>query len=135
MLRDVPPGDARLLPGKLAGVFDVRRQLWRRLEYVVDPHQNQKVLARELVAELPRHSLLLFDLGYFAFPWFDDLTDDGVLWVSRLRDKTSTVPSTSSMQTGIPATRWSGWARTVRTRPSTPYGWSSSGGARPCIAI
>lgn len=92
ILREVPVGDARLLPGKLAGVFDVRRQLWCRVEYVADPHQNEKVVARELVAELPRHSLLLFDLGYFAFPWFDDLTDDGFLWVSRLRDKTSYVP-------------------------------------------
>ena len=28
-LRGLPPGDDRLLPGKLAGLFDVRRQLWR----------------------------------------------------------------------------------------------------------
>lgn len=91
-LRAVPKGDARLLPGKLAAVFDVRRQLWRRITYVVDPHQNEKVSARDLVAALPRHSLLLFDLGYFAFPWFDELTTDGFLWVSRFRDKTSVTP-------------------------------------------
>jgi hypothetical protein len=88
-LHGIPAGDDRLLPGKLAGVFDVRRQLWRRIDYLPDPHQNEKRACRDLVAALPRHSLLLFDLGYFAFEWFDDLTADGVLWVSRLREKTS----------------------------------------------
>ena len=89
-LRGLPPGDDRLLPGTLAGVFDVRRQLWRRIDYLPDPHQNEKRACRALVADLPRRSLLLFDLGYFAFEWFDDLTTAGFLWVSRLRDKTST---------------------------------------------
>ena len=88
-LRAVPPGDDRLLPGKLAGVFDVRRQLWRRIEHLPDPHQNEKLACRDLVAGLPRRSLLLFDLGYFAFEWFDDLTTGGFRWVSRLREKTS----------------------------------------------
>jgi hypothetical protein len=88
-LRGLPPGDARLLPGKLAGVFDVRRQLWRRIVHVPDARQNEKVAARALVADLPAGSLLLFDLGYFAFEWFDDLTGAGRLWISRLREKTS----------------------------------------------
>ena len=88
-LRGLPPGDDRLLPGKLAGVFDVRRQLWRRVEYLADPRQNEKLACRALVAGLPRRSLLLFDLGYFAFEWFDDLTTGGFRWVSRLREKTS----------------------------------------------
>lgn len=87
--RGVPPGDARLLPGKLAGVFDVRRQLWRRVEHLPDARQNEKVAARALVAGLPERSLLLCDLGYFAFEWFDDLTEAGRWWVSRLREKTS----------------------------------------------
>ena len=88
-LRGVPPGDDALLPGKLAGVFDVRRQLWRRIEHLDDPHQNEKATCRDLVAGLPRHSLLLYDLGYFAFAWFDELTTAGLLWVTRLRAKTS----------------------------------------------
>lgn len=88
-LRAVPPGDDRLLPGKLAAVFDVRRQLWRRIDYLPDARQNEKLACRDLVADLPRRSLLLFDLGYFAFAWFDDLTRAGRLWVTRLREKTS----------------------------------------------
>ena len=88
-LRDVPDGDARLLPGKLAGVFDVRRQQWRHLRFQPDPHQNEKVLAPELVADLPSGTLVVADLGYFGFAWFDRLPDGGYHWLSRLRAKTS----------------------------------------------
>lgn len=88
-LRGAPPGDDRLLPGKLAGLFDLRRQLWRRLEHHPAPHQNEKTAARQMLAGLPLGSLILADLGYFAFAWFDALTDLGYWWVSRLRAKTS----------------------------------------------
>jgi hypothetical protein len=88
-LRDVPAGDDRLLPGKLAGLYDIRRQHWRRVQYIADPHENDKVAAGAMVAELPVGSLILADLGYFAFAWFDALTDAGYWWLSRLRNKTS----------------------------------------------
>jgi hypothetical protein len=90
-LRGVPAGDDRLLPGKLAGVFDLRRQSWRVLHWIADVHQNEKVVARDLVADLAPGSLILTDLGYFGFAWFDDLSDAGQWWLSRLRVKTSTV--------------------------------------------
>lgn len=88
-LRDVPTGDDRLLPGKLAAVFDLRTQLFRRVEYLPDPRQNEKVAARDLLAGLGKGALILADLGYFGFRWFDDLTDREFRWVSRLRAKTS----------------------------------------------
>jgi hypothetical protein len=88
-LRQVPAGDDRLLPGKLAGLYDIRRQHWRRVQYIADPHENDKVAAQAMVADLPAGSLILADLGYFAFAWFDALTDAGYWWLSRLRNKTS----------------------------------------------
>jgi len=88
-LRAVPTGDDRLLPGKLAAVFDLRTQLFRRVEYIPAPRQNEKVAARALLAGLSAGALILADLGYFGFQWFDDLTDRGFWWVSRLRAKTS----------------------------------------------
>jgi hypothetical protein len=88
-LRNIPAGDARLLPGKLAGLYDIRRQHWRRVQYIADPHENEKVAAPAMVADLPTGSLILADLGYFAFAWFDALTDAGYWWLSRLRNKTS----------------------------------------------
>jgi hypothetical protein len=84
--------DDTSLPGKVAAVFNVRAQLWRTITVLADAHANDKVLARDLLAGLERGSLLLADLGYFAFKWFDDLTDQGYFWISRLRAKTSYVP-------------------------------------------
>ena len=88
-LREIPRGDSRLLPGKLSGVFDVRGQQWRTVMFQPDPRQNEKVLARELVEDLPAGTLVVADLGYFGFAWFDWLTDRGCHWLSRLRAKTS----------------------------------------------
>lgn len=87
--RDGDPPAERRLPGKLAGLFDMRRQQWRTLQLRDDVQQNERVLAREVVADLPTGSLILADLGYFGFAWFDHLTEQGYWWVSRLRSKTT----------------------------------------------
>lgn len=101
-LREIPSGDRRLLPGKLAGLFDVRRQVWRKVAYVAEASQNEKVMARPLLAEVAPGSLLLMDLGYFSFAWFDELTAGGYFWISRLRAKTSyTVIHTYSQQADL----------------------------------
>jgi hypothetical protein len=88
-LRDVPKGDPRLLPGKLVGLFDIRRQQWLRVEHIEKPSQNEKVAARDIISGLTKGSLIIADLGYFAFAWFDYLTANGYFWLSRLRSKTS----------------------------------------------
>lgn len=88
-LRTVPAGDDRLLPGAMGALFNLRLQQWTALEYHTDVHQNEKVAARSLAERLPPRSLLLADLGYFGFAWFDWLTDHTFFWVSRLRHKTS----------------------------------------------
>ena len=88
-LRCLPDGDARLLPGKLAGRFDVRRQQWDFVQWRVDPQANCKVDVCSLLHELPPFSLLLFDLGYFSFPWLDYLTQLNYSFVCRLREKTT----------------------------------------------
>jgi hypothetical protein len=101
-LRDVARGAHTLLPGKLSGVFDIRLQQWRELRYQADPHQNEKVAAPALVAPLAPGTLVLADLGYFGFAWFDALTQQGLYWLSRLRAKTSyTVLHTYYDQHGV----------------------------------
>ena len=84
-----PKGHPVLLPGKLAGLFDLRQQCWLTLQFFPEALQNCKVGALSLVEGLPWHSLLLFDLGYFSFAWFDYLSSMGYWWISRLREKTS----------------------------------------------
>ena len=89
LLRSVPNGDRQLLPGKLAGVFDVGMQQWRHVTHIDNPQENDKVVARSLLEHVNKNALILADLGYFGFAWFDDLTDGGYFWLSRLRKKTS----------------------------------------------
>jgi hypothetical protein len=79
----------RLLVGKLAGFFDVRRQQWVRVLFRDDVFANEKSFVEELLSGIQQGSLILMDLGYFAFAWFDLLSDLGYWWLSRLREKTS----------------------------------------------
>lgn len=88
-LRTVKKGEDVLLPGKLSSCFDLRLQQWRKIRHQPNPKQNEKVAARELVEELPKGTLVLADLGYFGFEWFDDLTQAGKHWISRYRERTS----------------------------------------------
>jgi hypothetical protein len=88
-LRGLPASDTARLPGKLAAIFDLRTQQWIHLEHRPYAHENDKVAARGLLAHLQAGALILADLGYFGFAWFDDLTDAGFRWISRLRAKTS----------------------------------------------
>lgn len=82
-------GSPRLLVGKLAGFFDVRRQQWVRLLFREDVFANEKAFIEEVLAGIQRGTLILCDLGYFSFPFFDLLSDLGCWWLSRLREKTS----------------------------------------------
>lgn len=88
-LRTLPADATALLAGQVAALFDVRIQQWRALTFIPDAAENCKVAARGLLAGLAPGTLVLADLGYFGFAWFDDLTDASFRWVSRLRAKTS----------------------------------------------
>jgi len=56
-----------LLPGRLATVFNLRRQQWCRAQVIPDVNEREQLHARDLVCGIPTKSLILFDLGYFAF--------------------------------------------------------------------
>jgi hypothetical protein len=88
-LRTVPVGDVRLLPGKLCTAFDLRTQRFATVQTTDLPRQNVRVAARGLLATLPAGSLIVADLGYFGFRWFDDLTEGGYYFISKCRQKTS----------------------------------------------
>jgi Transposase DDE domain len=90
LFRDLPRGDRRLLPGQLASFFDLRRQFYWKVEFLEDAQQNEKHGVERWLDLLPVGALLLFDLGFFAFRWFDALTARGIHFVSRQREKVST---------------------------------------------
>ncbi len=77
------------LAGHLAAVVDLVSHLPVQVWYAEDSQTNDKAFLPEILAWLPAHSLVVFDLGYFAFPFFDALSQAGHWFVSRLREKTS----------------------------------------------
>jgi Transposase DDE domain len=63
------------------------RPLWQR--YTEDSAANDKRFAAEILAALPEDGLLVFDLGFFSFLWFDEFTAQQKFFVTRLRQKTA----------------------------------------------
>jgi len=88
-LRDVPVGDPCLLAGRLVGLFDVRRQQWVRIDWLPKAIANCQAHAEAMLSSVEAGALLLFDLGYYNFEWFDTLTQRGIWWVARLRSNGS----------------------------------------------
>ncbi|GAC1407057.1 MAG: hypothetical protein NVSMB49_26850 [Ktedonobacteraceae bacterium] len=84
-LRTLPKGDPGLLAGKVAALFDLRTQQWLRIQFRPDVLAHCSIAALSVLNELTEGTLLLFDLGYFAFVFFDALTDRKLWWVTRLR--------------------------------------------------
>jgi hypothetical protein len=91
ILRHLKKGDMQLLPGKLVALFDVRLQQWRAIDYIAQAKQNGMQEARALLGSVKQGALLLADLGYFCFQWFDELTELGYSWISRVKENTSVV--------------------------------------------
>src|SRR5436190_17034681 len=92
ILRHFKKGDVQLLPGKLVALFDVRLQQWRMIEYMANAKANgMKQAYRMLTSVKAGTTLVLADLGYFSFRWFDELTDLGYSWISRVKENTSVV--------------------------------------------
>ena len=83
------PGDPRLLAGRISALFDVRLQQWVRVDLLEEASANCKQHAREMITELTAGVLLLFDRGYLSFPWFDELSERGLWWISRYANHAS----------------------------------------------
>ena len=77
------------LAGHLVAAVELVTHLPAQVWYTEDPCTDDKTFLPQLMAWLPCNSLLVFDLGYFAFPFFDRLGAAGSWFVTRLRQKTS----------------------------------------------
>lgn len=87
-LRSIPKGDPALLPGKLAARFNIRTQQWDLVQFRSNPLGNCLLEVCSLIQGVPAASLLLFDLGYFTYAWFDYLTQMHLWFVCRIRQNT-----------------------------------------------
>lgn len=87
--RGLSTHDPACFAGKLVGLLDLRAQRWLRLEWREAVQENCRVDMLDFLQGLAVGSLLLFDLGYFSFSFFDTLTEWKLWWVSRYRENTS----------------------------------------------
>jgi hypothetical protein len=78
-----------VLGGKMMVMVEAfsHRPLWQL--YTEDAAANDKRFAVEILAMLPPGGLLVFDLGFFSFLWFDDFTTSNKFFITRMREKTA----------------------------------------------
>jgi hypothetical protein len=76
-----------VLGGKMMVMVEAfsHRPLWQL--YTEDAAANDKRFATAIMAALPVGGLLVFDLGFFSFLWFDDFSASHRFFVTRMREK------------------------------------------------
>ncbi len=57
--------------------------------YREDAKSNDKKWSEDLINKLPPLGLLIVDLGFFSFVWFDQFTEEKKFFLTRMREKTS----------------------------------------------
>jgi hypothetical protein len=77
------------LAGKIMMVVEAKTRLPVKWYYSEEVQVNDKSFCEELLGLLPTGGLLIFDLGFFCFWFFDRFTEEGKYFISRLREKTS----------------------------------------------
>jgi len=79
----------KTLAGKIMVVVEAFTHRPVTTWYTQNSKSNDKVWCDKLLERLPDGGLLIFDLGFFKFLWFDEFTESKKFFVTRLREKTS----------------------------------------------
>lgn len=77
------------LGGKMLAVVDLWTHRPQQTWYTAQPQANDKTFCAQLSAALPVGGLVVVDLGWFSFSFFDALTEADKHFVTRLREKTA----------------------------------------------
>lgn len=78
-----------VLGGKMLMVVEAFTHVPVTVFYTTEAEANDKTFADRLVDLLPVGGLLIFDLGFFSFALFDQLTNARTFFVTRLRGNTA----------------------------------------------
>jgi hypothetical protein len=78
-----------LLGGRMMMMVDAWSLRPTAAWYGEDQNANDKIWSEELLTKLPVNGLLVFDMGFFSFVWFDAFTEASKWFVTRLRQKTA----------------------------------------------
>lgn len=82
-------GEGTVLGGKMMMVVEAFSHRLVNSWYTEDAQANEKTFCNQLLATLPKGGLLIFDLGFFKFAWFDEFTNTEKFFVTRFREKTA----------------------------------------------
>ena len=77
------------LAGKIMMVVEAFSHCPVTTWYTKNCSANDKTWCNKLLERLPVGGLLVFDLGFFKFLWFDEFTESQKFFVTRLREKTA----------------------------------------------
>jgi len=77
------------LGGKIMMVVEAFTQRPVTLWYTENDKSNDKRWWVELAAKLPENGLMIVDMGFFSFAWFDLLTEAKKFFLTRFRAGTS----------------------------------------------
>jgi len=80
LLRD---GEGPVLAGRMAALLDLLSQLPRQVWYEEDWHAHDQRFWARVLSSLTRGALLIFDLGFLNYARFDQLTEQGVFFLTR----------------------------------------------------
>jgi hypothetical protein len=84
LLRD---GEGPILGGRMAGLLDVVTRLPRAIWYAQDQRAHDQRFWDRAQSALQPGMLLIFDLGFLNFSRFDQLTDSGVWFLTRMEER------------------------------------------------
>jgi hypothetical protein len=82
-------GQGTVLAGRIMVVVEVLTHRPVASWYTTDATANDRPWLEDLLSRLPVGGLLLFDLGFFKFAWFDAFTENQKYFVTRQREKTA----------------------------------------------
>ena len=87
--KDLRGVEEPVLGGKIMMMVDAfgLRPLWQ--SYTEDSSANDKRFCQQILDQVPQGGLLIYDLGFFSFDWFDKSTDQNKYFVTRMRHKTA----------------------------------------------
>jgi len=94
-------GSAETLAGRLGCALDVTTGLLAEVMYDEDALANEKNHFWPIVERLGSGNLLIFDLGYFSFPLFDQITKSFNWFICPLRKRTSYKVAAKGVQTDL----------------------------------
>lgn len=78
-----------VLGGKIMVIVEAWTYTPVTMWYTEQSQANDKNFTDQLLSKLPPGGLMIFDLGFFKFRWFDEFTEQKKFFVTRLREKTA----------------------------------------------